>query len=67
MAKITLAAARINAGYSQENLAKLIGVTRSTLARWETGKTEIKAKYLCAFCKHTGFSVEDILLPKKYT
>ena len=65
MVKVTLAAARTNAGYSQEKLAELMGVNRTTLARWETGKSEITARNLCAFCKLTGFSVDDILLPQK--
>lgn len=66
MAKITLAAARVNAGLTQEQLAEKLGVTRKTYANWETGKTEIKPAYLYAFCGFTGFSVDDILLPKEY-
>lgn len=66
MAKITLAAARVSAGFTQEQLAEKIGVTRKTLAQWESGKTEIKPANLYAFCGHTGFSVDDILLPKEY-
>ncbi len=37
--KITLAAVRVNAGYSQEQAAKLIGVTKKTLQNYEQGKT----------------------------
>ena len=66
MAKITLAAARVNAGYSQEQLAEKLGVARTTVANWESGKTELKVKQLCAFCELTGFQMDDILLPTKY-
>jgi transcriptional regulator with XRE-family HTH domain len=34
-----LAAARRAAGHSQENLAELLGVDRTTIQRWETGET----------------------------
>ena len=39
MPKITLKAARVNAGLSQEEAAKKIGVATSTLRNWEAGKT----------------------------
>lgn len=37
--KITVAAARVNAGYTQEQAAKKIGVTKATLINWEKGKS----------------------------
>lgn len=39
MLKITLKAARVNAGYSQTQAAKMLGVAVSTLKNWETGRT----------------------------
>lgn len=39
MPKITLKAARVNAGLSQGEAAKQIGVAVSTLRNWEAGKT----------------------------
>ena len=66
MAKITLAAARVSAGFTQEQLAEKMGVTRKTLWKWENGKTRSKPAYLFTFCGLTGFSVDDILLPDKY-
>lgn len=35
--KITLAAARVNAGMTQEEAAKQMKVDRSTIRRWEKG------------------------------
>ncbi len=35
--KISLAAARVNAGYSQDVAAKALGVCRETLIRYESG------------------------------
>lgn len=37
--KISLAAARVNAGYSQKEAARLIGVSVATLQNYESGKT----------------------------
>ena len=39
MPKITLRAARVNAGYSQKAAAELLGVSNKTLCNWENGKT----------------------------
>ena len=37
--KITLAAARVNAGLSQQEAAKALGVSVATLQNYESGKT----------------------------
>lgn len=39
MEKITLAAARVNAGYSQKDAAKELGISNKALGNWENGKT----------------------------
>ncbi len=36
--KITLAAARVNAGMTQDDVAKEMHTTRQTIANWEKGK-----------------------------
>lgn len=43
--KWRLSACRVNAGYSQKEVAELMGVCESTVVFWETGKTEVKMKY----------------------
>jgi len=67
MAKIPLNAARVAAGLTQEELGEKMGVSRQTIINWETGKQEMKTVYLYAFCHVTGFSEDDILLPKMST
>ena len=67
MAKVTLAAARVAAGYSQEELANILGVSRVLVTNLETGKTKLKPFYLYAICHVTGFSESDILLPEEST
>lgn len=64
MAKITLEAARINAGLTQEELACKMGVSRQSVFEWENGKRAMKPAYLYMFCGLTGFDEDDILLPK---
>lgn len=63
MAQVTLAGARVSAGYTQEELAKKLGVSRDLVARWETGKAKVRTINLYAFCQVTGFEPADILLP----
>ena len=65
--KIPMNAARVAAGLTQEELADKMGVSRSTVIDWESGKREIKTAYFYMFCKLTGFTEDDILLPKKST
>lgn len=67
MAKITLAAARVNANLTQEQLADRMGVSRQTVIDWESGKREMRTAYLYMFCGITGFTEDDILLPIKST
>lgn len=38
--KITLKAARVNAGLDQSDVAREIGVNTVTVSNWETGKTK---------------------------
>ena len=66
MAKVTLAGARISAGYTQEELAKKLGVTRESVNKWESGKTRLTTTNLFAVCLVTGFNPADILLPAEY-
>ena len=40
--RISLAAARVNAGYTQEEVAKIMHVGKQTVLNWEKGKTEPK-------------------------
>ncbi len=39
MFKISLEAARVNAGLSQKEVAKALGVSNKTVSSWENGKT----------------------------
>lgn len=58
--KITLKAARVNAGMKQTDVEKALGFSRSTLTRWENGKCVPRADTLETLCKLYGVSLEDI-------
>ena len=42
---------RIDAGMTSDQLAKRIGVTKSTISFWENGVNEPKASYIVAVAK----------------
>ena len=67
MPKISLKAARVNAGLTQEQAAKAIGKTKQTIVNWETGKTDIKYSDLIRLSELYEMPVEyiDIETPKK--
>jgi transcriptional regulator with XRE-family HTH domain len=64
MTKIPFKAARVAAGLTQQELAEKIGVSRYTVIDWENGKREIRTTYLHLFYAITGFTEDDIILPK---
>lgn len=52
--KITMAAARVNAGLTQKELAAICGVSETTIINWERGKSVPKIDMLpvleAAYC-----------------
>lgn len=62
--KIRLAAVRVNAEKTQEQLAQEMGVTRVTIMNWESGKQKISEANLRLFAELCNFPKENIFLPK---
>ena len=58
--RITLKAARVNAGLSQEEVCKKIGRKRLSLWRWESGKDAPPPKILDELCALYGVEKADI-------
>lgn len=58
MPKITLKAARINAGYKQTDVAKKLNITAKTVCSWETGKTYPDQPMIEALCKLYGVTYD---------
>jgi len=67
LVKLTMEAARVNAGLTQAELAEKMGISRATVNNIENGKMEVRPVYLYAFCHIVGVSEDDILLPIKST
>ena len=65
MPQITLAGARVSAGYTQAELAEKLGISRATVNAWESGRKKITPVQLAAFCYVTGFAAEAISLPEE--
>lgn len=63
--KISLKAARVNAGFSQDALAKQIGVSKSTISRWEIGILKIPENSLRKICDLCQLEKEDIILQER--
>ena len=58
--KITLEAARVNAGLSQKEAAKELNVSNKTLCSWEKGTSFPNAEKIDALCKLYGLSYDNI-------
>ncbi|WP_093528907.1 helix-turn-helix domain-containing protein [Streptococcus macedonicus] len=52
---------RKKAGYTQEELAKKIGISKRTLAYWEKGENSIKENKLKILCKTFGVDMPYML------
>lgn len=65
--KITLKAARVNAGLTQEEAAKSMNIDRTTLINWEKGKTFPKATQLMGLCDIYNAPMDDIFLSSQST
>ncbi len=60
---ITLEAARVNAGYTQEQAASNLGVSRSTIINWENGKTIPGIPSMHKMSQLYGIPLDCIFLP----
>lgn len=60
MIKMTLRAARLNAGYSQKVAADLLHISNKTLCAWENGKTFPKQPMIEKMCELYGVPYDAI-------
>ena len=58
---IRIKQARENAGFTQEQLAERIGISRATIARYESGEIEPKLKNLIAIAEQLQISTDYLL------
>lgn len=67
MIKIKLAAARVNAGLTQEEVAKAMHVSKNTVVNWEKGKVIPKPAEIMMMCRIYDIPEDNIFLPTKLT
>ena len=60
MNKITLSAARVNAGYSQKAAAELLDISNKTLCNWEKGKSFPDQPMIDKLCNLYGVTYDMI-------
>ena len=65
--QITLAAARVNAGMTQDEAAKALGKDRTTLIKWENGKVIPRTIQLIALANIYNIPIDNIFVPKATT
>ncbi len=61
--QISLAAARVNAGLTQLDVAEKMHVSKQTIINWEKGKVLPKPAQLEMMCRLYNFPVDNIFLP----
>ncbi len=65
--KISLAAARVNAGYTQAEVAEKMGVTKQTVLNWEKGRINPKIPEMEMICRIYSIPQDNIFLPCEST
>ena len=65
--RVTVKAARVNAGLKQAELAEKMGCSRDLIIDWERNKKEMTMPYFLMFCRVLGCDESDIILPKVST
>lgn len=62
--QISLKAARINRGITQDEAGKALSVGRATIGSWESGKTSPRADQMLALCVLYGVPIDSLIVPK---
>ena len=61
---ITLRAARVNAGMTQDEVARQLRKNKQTIVNWENGRTAIDLANLKLLCDLYKLDINAIILPK---
>lgn len=65
--QISLAAARVNAGMTQEAVAKKMRISKNTVVNWEKGKTNLSMADLEMLSRIYDVPKDNIFLPQILT
>lgn len=63
--QISLAAARVNAGLTQDEVAKYMKVSKNTIVNWEKGRNEPQITEAKKLSKLYKIPLDNIFLPSK--
>lgn len=63
--KFSLAAARVNAGYTQAEVAKILHKTPQTIVNWENGRSPIDMANFVFLCELYKVPQNFIFVPSK--
>ena len=58
--RMTIAALRVRAGYTQDEAAKFLGVSKATLGKWEADSSQITYAKMLAIADLYRWAVDDI-------
>lgn len=62
--RMTLAALRVNAGYTQTKIAELLGVTQGAVACWEKGSSHPRVDKAKKLAELYGVTLDEIYSAK---
>ena len=60
--RISMAAARVNAGLTQDEMAKRMKLTKQTIVNWEKGRVKPKPAQFEMFCRICKLPQDNIFL-----
>ncbi len=63
--RISMAAARVNAGMTQEDVAKAMEISKATIINWEKGRVIPKPAQFKMYCEVVGIDEDLISLPSR--
>lgn len=63
--KLRLSALRVNAGLTQDEVARRLHINKATLGKWENYKTFPDAMQLNSLCSLYKCTMDDIYIPNK--
>lgn len=61
MVKLTLKAARVNAGFTQKEAAEKLGISNATLCKWEQGSSMPNIQQVQQICDLYGVSYDNLI------
>ena len=65
MLRITMAAARVNAGLKQKEAAEALGISNKTLGKWESGTAIPTADKVAKICELYRLPYDNIIFFKR--